>query len=121
MAARKDHGFWPYLVPYFVAYLILVEIGGRTPPEFAGIVLALKAIVPLGLLIHYFTRQGAYPELRGYRWRPSEVGLDLLVGVAGAAGVTRGFVVGVTTPLGNGLQSDRFVLISEICLRSKIS
>ncbi len=84
MAIRKDHGFWPYLVPYFVAYLFLVELGGRTPPEFAGIVLALKAIVPLGLLIHYFTSQGAYPELRGYRWRPSEVGLDFLVGVAGA-------------------------------------
>ncbi len=84
MAARKDHGFWPYLVPYFVAYLILVEIGARTGPEFAGAVLALKAVVPIGLLGYYFSRQGAYPELRGYGWRPSEVGLDFLVGVAGA-------------------------------------
>ena len=79
MAARKDHGFWPYLVPYFVAYLFLVELGGRTPPEFAGYVLALKAVVPLGLVFHYFASQGAYPELRGYSWRPSEVGLDFLV------------------------------------------
>ena len=84
MAVRKDHGFWPYLVPYFAAYLVLVEIGNRTPPEFAGNVLALKAVVPLALILHYFIRLGAYPELRGYGWRPAEVGLDILVGVAGA-------------------------------------
>ena len=85
MATRNDHGFWPYLVPYFIAYFILVEVGNRAPAEAAAPVLAAKAALPLGLFLFYFLGRGEYPELRGYDWRPSALGLDVLVGAAGAA------------------------------------
>jgi CAAX prenyl protease-like protein len=83
MAARRDHGWWPYLGPYGL-FLILVELASRTPDSIAGWMLVVKAIGPAALLIAFASR-GAYPELRGYR--PGATGLlaDIFMGLAIAA------------------------------------
>lgn len=73
---RADHGFWPYLLPY-LAFMGLVELSRRVP-DWAPLLLPLKALVPLGLILYFRLARGAYPELSGYRW--SGAPLDLLVG-----------------------------------------
>ncbi len=82
-AAGRDHGWWPYLVPYF-GFLALVEIGGRLPPSLAPWMLPVKVLVPGALFLAYRAR-GRYPELGG--WRPGAFGLagDAGMGLAIAA------------------------------------
>ncbi len=84
MTPRGGHGWWPYLVPLFT-FLILGEISGRVPEAFQAWFLPARVLVPAALLAHYFSR-GCYPELRT---RPPGgavgLGLDALVGIAGAA------------------------------------
>lgn len=83
MGARSSHGWWPYLGPY-AAFLLLVEIAGRAPQEWAPWLLVLRVFGTGGWLL-WFVRSGALPELRGYR--PGAAGSlqDVLVGVAIAA------------------------------------
>jgi len=78
--ARFGHGWWPYLLPY----LLYVGLG-----EFASVFgergwLPLLAIKPLGVavLIVWFARRGAYPELRGFAAERVGISLDVAVGVA---------------------------------------
>jgi CAAX prenyl protease-like protein len=81
MTERHGHGWWPYLAPYGL-FLMLVELGNRLPgPSLA--LIALKILVPAGLLL-YFARQGAYPELSGYRLRAGTLA-DVAVGLGIAA------------------------------------
>ena len=105
MAARRDHGWWPYLGPYGL-FLILVEIAGRTPDSIAGWMLALKVVAPAALLVAFAAR-GAYPELR--RYRPGAAGLlaDVLMGLAIAALWMAPFVL---LPDANGRASVQFKL-----------
>jgi len=83
MAARRDHGWWPYLGPYGL-FLILVEVASRTPDSVAGWMLVVKVVAPAALLIRFAAR-GSYPELRGYR--PGAAGLlaDVFSGLLIAA------------------------------------
>ncbi len=68
----------PYLAP-MLAFLLVVELGNHTPPEFTLGLYLLRALVPAGLLAFFWYR-GAYPELR---LRLSSMnGVDLAVGVA---------------------------------------
>jgi CAAX prenyl protease-like protein len=83
MADRRDHGWWPYLLPLF-SFLALVEVGRRFPAEAAPLLLILKVAVPL-LLLARFAARGSYPELRRLRGALRETGLDVAVGLAGAA------------------------------------
>jgi len=80
--SRRDHGWWPYLLPY-MSFLLLVEIGRRTPESAALLMLILKPGVPAALLL-LFWRQGRYPELRGFRLAAGVLG-DVAVGLASAA------------------------------------
>jgi CAAX prenyl protease-like protein len=82
MAKRRDHGWAPYWLP-MLAFLLIVEVGGRAPESAAGLFLALRVLVPGGLVLWYATR-GGYPELRGFR-ADAAVGLDVAVGLLGAA------------------------------------
>lgn len=83
MAARAGHGFWPYWVPFF-AFLLLVRVGAALPEPLQPAGLVLRVAVP-GALLLWFARRGAYPELRGFRATAAGVGLDVAVGLAGAA------------------------------------
>ena len=82
-AARRGHGWWPYVLPYF-AFLLTVEFARRLPAGAEWIGVILKPGIAGGLLV-YYARRGAYPELRGIRvqplWRLADVG----VGIALAA------------------------------------
>jgi CAAX prenyl protease-like protein len=82
MSERAGHGWWPYLLPY-VSFLVLVEVGHRVPDDLSPLMLVVKPLVPAALMLHYF-RNGAYPELRGFRWGGG-AGLDVLVGLFSAA------------------------------------
>lgn len=83
MAKPSAHGWWPYLAPYGV-FLLLVEIAGRAPDSWAPWLLVLRVLIP-GLWLLSYARQGALPELAGYR--PGWLGFsqDILCGVAIAA------------------------------------
>ena len=83
MTRREGHGWWPYLLPFFV-FLGVQMVASRAPEAAQTVFLPLKVAAPLGLFLYYFAC-GEYPELRGFgaRWRGAP--LDLLVGVAGAA------------------------------------
>ena len=83
MAARGEHGWWPYWAPLF-SFLILGEIAGRTPEAWQPLFLPIKVLVPGGLFAWFYAR-GAYSELRG--WRPSgrDLLLDTGVGILGGA------------------------------------
>jgi uncharacterized protein len=83
MATRKSSGWGPYWLP-MIAFLLLVEVGRRAPDSAAGVFLALRVLVPGGLLL-YFARRGAYPELRGLPGGPGMRLLDVAVGLLGAA------------------------------------
>jgi CAAX prenyl protease-like protein len=78
MANAREHGWWPYLVPYGV-FLLLVEIGVRLPEGLALAAMGLRVVVP-GALIVWFWRAGCYPELRGYRFGIGTLA-DLAMGV----------------------------------------
>jgi CAAX prenyl protease-like protein len=83
MAKRASHGWWPYLGPYGV-FLLLVEVAGRAPEAWAPYLLVLRVVVP-GLWLLWFYRQGALPELRGYRPGASGLAGDVLCGLLIAA------------------------------------
>ena len=83
MAARRNHGWWAYLGPYGL-FLILVEIGGRVPESAAGLMLALKVLLP-GALWLYYWRRGDIPELRGYRPGLAGFAADVACGLVIAA------------------------------------
>ncbi len=82
MANKQGYGFAPYWAP-FLAFMLLVEIGGRMPEGAAALMLTLKALVPGGLVLWYASR-GFYPELRGLRMSPALL-LDVAIGLLGAA------------------------------------
>ncbi len=79
MAASRGHGWWPYLGPYGL-FLILVEIGSRTPESAAGAMLLVKVLLPGALVLH-FARRGDYPELSGYRPGAAGFAADVLCGL----------------------------------------
>jgi len=79
---ERSSGWAPYWAP-MVAFLLIVEIGGRVPEEVAPIFLVLRVAAPLGLFV-FFLRRSAYPELRGARWGAWALA-DVAVGLAGAA------------------------------------
>jgi CAAX prenyl protease-like protein len=83
MATRRSHGWWPYLGPYGL-FLILVEIEGRAPASLAPWLLLLRVALP-GLWLLAFARQGALPELGGYRPRALELAQDVFCGLVIAA------------------------------------
>lgn len=64
------------------SFLLLVELGRWMPVSAEPTLFVLKIAVPLVLLVFY-GRRGAYPELRGYRPGCAGVAGDLGVGVAG--------------------------------------
>jgi CAAX prenyl protease-like protein len=71
----------PYIAPMF-AFLLVVEIGNRTPADFALSLYLLRVVVPVGFLAYFWSR-GCYRELRlKFGWMNLA---DLLVGVALAA------------------------------------
>jgi CAAX prenyl protease-like protein len=81
---RSGHGWWPYLGPLF-AFLLLGEISARLPGPFGAWLLPARVAVPAVLLAYFFSR-GAYPELRTpLPGGAPGLGLDALVGLAGAA------------------------------------
>jgi len=81
---RDGHGWWPYLGPY-IAFMLLGEVGARLPETLSPLMLFVKPAAPGGLMI-WFWRKGAYPELRGFCFRSRLVVLDVLLGLALAAG-----------------------------------
>ena len=78
MPDPRGHGWWPYLGPYG-AFLLLVEVSAHLPPGAQFGALVAKALVPAGLLVHFW-RRGAYAELRGYRFDAGTLA-DIAVGV----------------------------------------
>jgi CAAX prenyl protease-like protein len=83
VAKQRGHGWGAYFWPY-VAFLLIVELGGRLPEELGPWLFPVKVVVPLGLFVGYYLR-GHYPELRRYAWNGVGVAQDVLVGLAGAA------------------------------------
>lgn len=79
-ARTSEHGWWPYLLPY-LGFVLSAELAARLGESAAAFMLFFKPAVP-ALLIAYFYRQGAYPELRGFSWSPGGVSADLAVGIA---------------------------------------
>ena len=76
------YGWAPYWFP-MLAFLGLVELGGRLPDGGGLGLLGLKVALPGGLVFWYAAR-GRYPELRGLG-PSSGIALDVLVGLLGAA------------------------------------
>jgi CAAX prenyl protease-like protein len=62
--------------------MLLIEIGARAPEAAAPLFLALKAVVPGGLVAWYAMR-GSYPELRGLP-KDFRLLLDVAIGLLGA-------------------------------------
>lgn len=79
-ASRATSGWPAYVVPYF-AFLVITEIQGRPFGEGSLFLWILRVVVPAALLVHYF-RQGAFPELRGFRPTFVGVGSDVVLGIA---------------------------------------
>ena len=79
----KGHGWGAYFWPY-VSFGAIAQFGTGLPESLQPVVLPLKVIVPLGLMVYYFSR-GHYPELRGYPFGARGVLLDFAMGVVGAA------------------------------------
>ncbi len=82
MARRPGSGWGPYWLP-MLAFLLLVEVGSRAPENAAGVFLALRVLVPGGLVLWYGVRR-SYPELSGFR-ADARVLLDVGIGLLGAA------------------------------------
>ena len=81
--ARPARGWLPYVAPYAL-FLILVELERRLPADFVPWMLPAKAALPLAVFLAFALR-GRFPELRGHRWRPGGLALDVGFGVAVAA------------------------------------
>jgi len=79
---ERSSGWAPYWAP-MIAFLVIVELGGRVPEEVAPIFLVLRVAAPLGLFV-FFVSRNTYPELRGARWGAWALA-DVAVGLAGAA------------------------------------
>ncbi len=80
-AARRDHGWWPYLVPYF-SFVALGELQSRLDAQDAELFRPLRvAIVVVSLVV--FWRRGAYPELRGLRFSLRALAADAAMGLVG--------------------------------------
>ncbi len=77
MSQRRDHGWWPYLAPYGL-FLLLGASLDRLPAGAALPGLLLKALAPAAL-VFWFARRGRLPELRGYRFAASDIGVGLLI------------------------------------------
>ncbi len=84
MKRRADHGFWPYLVPYF-GFLVLADLSSRLPTSAAGFGLVLRVALPLGALLYFARDRATYPELREFRGGAAGATLDFAVGLIGAA------------------------------------
>lgn len=80
---RSEHGWWPYLLPYF-AFLGLGEIQARLSPDTAEWLRALR-VATTALLLLFFVLRGAYPELRGYPHGVRGVAADVAAGLVGLA------------------------------------
>lgn len=79
---RFSDGWWPYILPYF-AFLLIVELSASFPAGFALPALVLKPLVPAVLLL-WFSRHGAYPELHDGVFRPVRVVADIGAGLGSA-------------------------------------
>lgn len=84
MTRRQDHGFWPYLAPYF-GFLVLADLSSRLPASAAGVGLVLRVAVPLAALLYFARDRANYPELREFRGGAAGAALDFAVGLGGAA------------------------------------
>jgi CAAX prenyl protease-like protein len=82
-ARREGHGWGAYFLPY-LAFMLVLSIGGELPEGLRACVLPLQVAAPLAFLLFYYQR-GHYPELRGYPFGLGGFALDFAVGVAGAA------------------------------------
>lgn len=78
---RRGHGWGAYFWP-LVAFMLVVELGGKLGEGTKPYLLPLQVALPLGLLVFYFAR-GDYPELRRYPFGLGGALLDFAVGVAG--------------------------------------
>jgi len=77
---QRSSGLWPYLLPYLV-FGVVVSLRGEGSH---GALAIAQVVVPAALLAGFAAR-GAFPELRGYRPRPTEALADVAVGLAVAA------------------------------------
>lgn len=84
MPPRRDHGFWPYLAPYF-GFLAIADLSSRLPDRFAGAALVLRVLVPLAALLYFARDRSNYPELRSFSGGAGGAALDFAVGLFGAA------------------------------------
>ena len=77
---RPARGWLPYVAPYAL-FLVLVEAERRLPAGLGPWMLPARTLLPL-LLFLGFALRGRFPELRGHRWRPGGLALDVGFGVA---------------------------------------
>jgi len=56
---REGHGWGAYFLPY-VAFMLVVSVGGELPEGLRAYVLPLQVAAPLGFLLFYYHR-GHYP------------------------------------------------------------
>ncbi len=75
---------WPAYVYPYLAFLFITEVQARPVGEGSLVLWILRVLVPAGLILHYF-RQGAFPELRGFRPTASGIAADVALGIAIAA------------------------------------
>ncbi len=80
---RQGHGWGAYWLP-FLAFMLVISVGGKLPEGLRAYVLPLQVAAPLGFLLFYYHR-GHYPELRAYPFGFKGFALDFGVGLAGAA------------------------------------
>jgi CAAX prenyl protease-like protein len=67
-----------------LSFLIIATFGQSAPEAAKPWLLVLRAALPGGLFL-WFALQGRYPELRGYPGTVGDIGLDVAVGLLGAA------------------------------------
>ncbi len=84
MPRRADHGFWPYLAPYF-GFLVVADLSSRLPGSWDALGLVLRVAIPLAALLYFFRSERNYPELRHFAGGARGAALDFAVGLAGAA------------------------------------
>jgi CAAX prenyl protease-like protein len=66
-----------------LTFLAIVTFGQSTPDAAEPYLLVLRVALP-GALCLWFAWQGRYPELLGYPGKPTDVALDVVVGLLGA-------------------------------------
>lgn len=59
---EREPTMWPHVLP-MLAFLLLIELGGRIREDDSIVLLTVRVLVPLALLL-FFWRRGDYPELR---------------------------------------------------------